>query len=161
MIDRLGSRLLGLAVLLCVLFGLLVGAGTLAPDPSMNRYPDHGALDGNYDAYEGDRVEVSGTVVAVDPVVVEHRDDIDGALTLTIENVDEPVEPGQELRVFGTARPGGTIDAEETVVVSRWETYYAWIVSFVAGLWVLGRFLRDWRFDPSTSSFEPREVRDA
>lgn len=161
MTDRLGSRLLGLAVLLCVLFGLLVVAGTLAPDPSMNRYPDHDDLGEDYDAYEGERVEVSGTVVAVDPVVVEHRYDTDGALTLTIENVDEPVEPGQELRVFGTARPGGTIDAEETVVVSRWETYYAWVVSFVAGLWVLTRFLRDWRFDPSTSSFEPREERHA
>lgn len=160
MIDRLGSRLLGLAVLLCVLFGLLVGAGTLAPDPAMNRYPDQYDLGGNYGAYEGEHVEVSGTVVAVDPVVIEHPYG-NGVLTLTIENVDEPVETGQELRTFGTAHPGGMIDAERTVVVSRWETYYAWVASFVAGLWVLARFLRGWRFDPSTSSFGPREERDA
>lgn len=160
MIDRPPSRLLGLAALLCVLFGLLVGAGTLTPDPTMNHYPDRHDLGGNYDAYLGERVEVSGTVVAIDPVVIERRYDVDGVLTLTVENVDEPVEPGQELRVFGTAQAGRTVDAHETVVVSRWETYYAWAISFIAGVWVLGRFLRGWRFDRSTLGFEPREARD-
>lgn len=160
MIDRPRSRLLILTALLCVLFGLLVGAGTLAPDSSMNHYPDRHDLGGSYDAYQGDLVEVSGTVVSTDPVVIESRYGAGGVVLLTVEDVDGPVEAGQELRAFGTAQPDRTIEAHETVVVSPWETYYAWVVSFVAGVWVLARFLRGWRFDRSALSFEPVEARD-
>lgn len=161
MIDTRRRRLVALGVLVCALGGLAVFAGTMEPDPSDNHYPDGIELAADFVAYHGESVEVSGTVVGTDPVVIEVETGIDRPLALTVLNVEEAVAVGQELRVFGTARPDETLVAHETVVVSPWETYYAWAVSLVAGLWVLGRFLRGWRFERSTLSFAPPEDRDA
>lgn len=161
MIDRPRYRLLALAVLFCALFGLLVLSGTMTPDPERNHYPDRYDLGADYDAHLDEHVEVSGTVIATDPVTLEIRYDTDRTLVFTVTGVEESLEDGQELRVFGTAGPDRTIEAHRTVVVSPWETYYAWLVSFVAGVWVLGRFVHGWRFDRSTLAFEPREGSDA
>ncbi len=159
-LDRPRHRLLALAVLLGLLSGSLVAAGTLAPDPTANHYPDEQDLGREYAAYQGEKVELDGTVVETDPVVIEADYAPDRTVALTIRSVDEPVAVGQRLGVFGIARPDHTIEARETVVVSRWETYYAWVVSLLAGLWVLARFVHGWRFDRSTVSFEPRGTRD-
>lgn len=161
MVAERSTRLLVLAVLCGVLFALLVAAGTLTPAPGIHDYPDAEDLDRDYAAYQGERVTVAGIVVRTDPVVIEADYGADRPLVLSILDLEEPVEVGQELRVFGTARPDRTIAAHETVVVSPWEVYYAWGASFVAGVWVLARFLRRWRFDGSTLDFSVREGRDA
>lgn len=155
------TRLLALAVLCGVLLALLVAAGTVTPASGIHAHPTAEDLDRDYAAYQGERVTVAGTVVQTDPIVVEADYGADRPLVLSVLNVEESVEVGQELRVFGTARPDRTITAHETVVVSPWETYYAWAASFVAGVWVLARFLRGWRFDRSTLGFTVREDRDA
>lgn len=160
MVTERSSRLLALALLGGVLLVLLMAAGTLTPASELHHYPDADDLSQDYAAHQGERVEVSGTIVRTDPVVIE-VDDADRRPTLTVTNVTEPVAVGQELRVFGTARPNETIAAHETVIVSPWETYYMWTVSFVAGVWVLVRFLRGWRFDRSTLSFASRGEQDA
>lgn len=160
MVTERSSRLLALALLGGVLVVLLMAAGTLTPASELHHHPDADDLSQDYAAYQGERVEVSGTIVRTDPVVIE-VDDADRRPTLTVTNVTEPVAVGQELRVFGTARPNETIAAHETVIVSPWETYYMWTVSFVAGVWVLVRFLRGWRFDRSTLNFVSRGEQDA
>ncbi len=154
---RARHRVVALAVLGGCLVALLVAAGTLAPAPQLHDYPDGEALGHDYATFQGDSVEVGGTVVGTDPVVIEVDYAADGQFSLTVLHVEEPVAVGQELRVFGTAGPDRTITARETVVVSSWETYYAWGASFIAGVWVLGRFLRGWRLDRSTLGFTPRE----
>lgn len=161
MIESPRHRFLALCVLLCALAGLLVFAGTMVPDPSNNRYPDGSEVAAEFAAYHGESVEVSGTVVGTDPVAIEIDDAVGRPLVVTVSGVEGSVEVGQELRVFGTARPDRTVVAHETVVVSPWETHYAWAVSFVAGVWVLARFLRGWRFERSRLWFAPREDRDA
>lgn len=161
MVTERSSRLLALALLGSVLVVLLMAAGTLTPASELHHYPDTDDLSQDYAAHQGERVDVSGTVVQTDPVVIEADDDADRRPTFTVTNVKEPVTVGQELRVFGTAQSDRTIAAHETVAVSPWETYYMWTVSFVAGVWVLTRFLRGWRLDRSTLSFAPREERDA
>lgn len=161
MVTERSSRLLALALLGGVLLVLLMAAGTLTPASELHHYPDADDLSQDYAAHQGERIEVTGTVVQTDPVVIEADDNADRRPMLTVTNVNEPVAVGQELRVFGTVRPNETIAAHETVIVSPWETYYLWTVSFVAGVWVLIRFLRGWRFDRSTLSFAPREGRDA
>lgn len=161
MVAERSTRWLALVGLVGVLTVLLFAAGTLAPAPELHAYPDADDLGEDYAAHQGDPVEVEGTVVRTDPVVIEADYGADRRLVLTVLGVEESVEIGQELRVFGTSRPDHTITAHETVAVSPWETYYAWAASFVAGVWVLGRFLRGWRFDRATSSFTPREGRDA
>lgn len=118
-------RLLALCVLVCALAGLVVGAGTMAPNPSNGHYPNGIELAADFPAYHGESVEVSGTVVGTDPVAIEVDDGTDRPLVLTVTDVDESVAVSQEFRVFGTARPGGAVVAHETVVVSPWETYYA------------------------------------
>lgn len=161
MVTERSSRLLALVLLGSVLVVLLVAAGTLTPSSELHHYPDTNDLSRDYAAHHGERVEVTGTVVRTDPVVIEADDDADRRPTITITRIEEPVAVGQELRVFGTAQPGGTIAAHQAVAVSPWETYYMWAASFVAGVWVLARFLRGWRFDRATLSFTPREDRDA
>lgn len=159
-LDRPRHRLVALVALLGLLCGSLVAAGTIAPDPTVNHYPDQEDLGREYAAYQGEYVELDGTIVETDPIVIEADYAPDRTVALTITNVDEPVTVGQRLGVFGIARSDHTIEAHATVGVSRWETYYAWVVSLLAGLWVLARFVRGWRFDRSTASFEPRETRD-
>lgn len=160
MVTERSSRLLALALLGSVLVVLLMAAGTLTPASELHHYPNADDLSQDYAAYQGERVEVAGTIIRTDPVVIE-VEDADRRPTLTVTNVKEPVAVGQELRVFGTVQSNGTIAAHETVIVSPWETYYMWTVSFVAGVWVLARCLRGWRFERSTLSFAPREERDA
>ncbi|KYH25075.1 hypothetical protein HAPAU_28960 [Halalkalicoccus paucihalophilus] len=161
MIESSRHRVLALCVLLCALAGLLVFAGTMGPAPSNNHYPDGAEVAAEFAAYHGESVEVSGTVVGTDPVAIEVETDTDRPLVLTVLDIEGSVAVGQELRVFGTVQPGRTVVAHETVVVSSWETYYAWAVSFVAGVWVLVRFLRGWRFDRPRLRFTPREDHDA
>ena len=161
MVTERASRLLALALLGGVLVTLLMAAGTPTLGSGLHHYPDADDLSQDYAAHQGERVEVTGTVVRTDPVVIEADANADRRPTLTVTNVTEPVAVGQELRVFGTAHPDRTIAAHETVIVSPWEIYYMWTVSFVAGVWVLTRFLRGWRFNRSTLSFAPREERDA
>ncbi|MCL7418616.1 MAG: hypothetical protein M8354_12370, partial [Halalkalicoccus sp.] len=161
MIERPRQGFLALGVLLCVLAGLLVFAGTVGPAPSNNHYPDGTEVATEFAAYHGESVEVSGTVVGTDPVAIEVGTDTDRPLVLTVLDVEGSVAVGQELRVFGTAQPDHVVVAHETVVVSPWETYYAWAVSFVAGVWVLARFVGGWRFERPRLRFAPREDRDA
>lgn len=161
MIERPPGRIGALLVVGCLLVGSLVGAGATTPDPALNDYPDADEFGPDYGDYVGDVVEFGGTVVATDPVVLEVDHGIDGTLLLVVTNVEQPVDPGDRLRVFGTVQPGYAVEAHGTVAVAPWEQYYAWGISFVAGLWVLARFLRGWSFDRESLWFAPREGADA
>jgi hypothetical protein len=51
-----------------------------------------------------------------------------------------------------------TIAAINTTARQPWESQYMYLVSFLAGLWTLGRFIRHWRLNTESLSFTPREV---
>lgn len=147
--------------LFITLGGLLVGAGTITVDPTMNNYPNEDDVVENPDAYVGDDVVYGGTVVETDPVRVAVEPETGATFYATFENVDRPLSVGDEIIAFGTLQEGHTLDVDHTVVREPWEFYYMYVVSFIGGLWVLLRIRRYWCFDSERLAVVPREESDA
>ena len=143
-------------VLVLLLAGTVVWYGTVDPDPASNNYPGSDEIAQDPDAYLGEHVSVSGTVVAHDPLRIEVGYGLDGTMTLEVAGVDDPPPIGHNLNVFGTLTEPNVVHAENTVSRAPWEATYMYIVSFIGGLWVLARLLRHWRFDADTYSAVPR-----
>lgn len=150
-------RLVAIIVLVGVLTGLLVWYGSLPPDPAAGEYPGSDELTRDYAQYHGDRVVVSGPVLSTDPVVI---DAVKGPVTyrLTITGVDTPVSRGEHLSVYGVVLEDRTIQAITAYAVPQSGLWYAYVTSFVAGLWVLGRLLSHWRLDRDPLGLTPRET---
>lgn len=145
--SRPDVRLAAVAGLLALLFVLCVWSGTLGPAPAVGAYPGGEELAADYDAYVGERVVVAGEVVETDPTVV--RAELAGRpdLHVTVTGLDAPPERGDLLRVFGVAKPGNTVEALDAFAVPMTGRWYTWSVSFLSGLWVLGRIVNHWRLD--------------
>lgn len=164
MLTSRSGRTVAVLLLLAVLFGLMVGFGTLAPAPSLGAYPSEDDLAANYDAYIAQPVQVVGTVVETNPVVIAVEydyyaagDAYVGTLTLAITDVTTPVPPGQVVQVYGVARPDHTITARNVVTVPTVNFAYMYGISALAGLWVLVRLARDWRLDWQRGALTRRE----
>lgn len=144
-------------MLLAVLGGLLVASGTDAPNPAANDYPSEEDVGPDPGAYVGQQVTVSGRVVDTDPLRVAAEYGTGGTYTVTVTDVDRSPAEGDYLSAFGTLEDGSTLSAERVIVREHWELWYMYLVSFVAGLWVLTRTVRRWRFDADELAFVPRE----
>lgn len=156
MFDTPRGRVAAVVALLCVLFALCVAYGAVAPNPALGSYPDHEDFGANPGPYVGQQVKVSGIVVSTDPVVVSSYVAAGDHRRFEVVGAAEPAAVGDNYRAFGVLEDETTVRAERAVVVEPWETYYTYAVSFVAGLWVLGRIVRDWRLDRRTLGVEPR-----
>lgn len=155
-----GRRLLAVALLIGLLFGLSVWHGSLKPNATDGRFPGPEAIATDGDALVGDRVTVWGTVVATDPVVIEAEPRGQLArFTLTGEPVAD-ASIGTELGAHGMLQSPNSVAVDRALFQAPWELQYLYIISFGAGLWVLGRFLRGWHLDRSTFSFQPRSSDD-
>lgn len=155
------GRLLAIAICLVALFGLFVGYGTLSYDPVLNDYPDENHVAPNPDAYIGDRVGLGGTVVATDPVTIEagHPDGTTFVLEdadAVLQNADDPLEKGNAVTAFGTLETASILETERTITRETWEMQYLYVVSFLGGCWVVGRFVRGRRLDRERFAFVPR-----
>ncbi|USZ67411.1 hypothetical protein NGM10_11810 [Halorussus salilacus] len=149
------SRVAAVFALLSLLFGLCVWYGALAPAPELGAHPDQEDLLGQYDAYVGDRATLTGQVVDTDPVTVVVTGAGDSR-QLTVTDLSTPVREGETLWVFGVVEPGRTVRAENAFTVGSGGTRYALSASLLAGLWVLARLARQWRFDAEGWALEPR-----
>ncbi|WP_092734206.1 hypothetical protein [Halopenitus persicus] len=150
-------RDIGILVLLALLCGLLVWAGTVKPDPTENRYPETDDLLTDYDRYVGQCTQIGGTVVSTDPVIIELSNEID-TRHITVRGVHRDVTADESLVVFGRVRPNSVIDAGGVITREPWEQWYMYAVSVIGGLWVLGRLLNRWQFNRRTWTVEPRET---
>ncbi|WP_226008218.1 hypothetical protein [Natrinema salinisoli] len=158
------GRLALMAFLLCCVAGLLFWYGTLpAANPAMNEYPDGDRVGSDPTAYVGEQVVLRGAVVATEPVVLEVRSP-DGSRRVTLEGAgstrqtdDDPLDVGEQVTVFGTLTDPTTLATERTIVRASWEVLYMYLISFLGGCWVLGRFLRGWQFDRAQLAFVPRD----
>jgi hypothetical protein len=151
MLETRARRALAVLILLVVLAGAAFQFGTVGADPRLGAYPGGDTLGADTAQYVGEAVEVDGTVVRTDPVVLSvgyARWDGEryrtGTARYRITGLDRTVRPGQAVEVYGTVQPDGSIRASESVVVPVGNLRYMYLVSFLAGLWVLTRIVRGW-----------------
>lgn len=156
--TRTRTRIVAICTLLAVLAGLFVWAGTVQPDPANNDFPDGEDLLDDPDQYVGDRISVSGTVVATDPLTIEAEPAPGRTITFVIEDVDRGPAVGDDLRVFGVLHENDRVEAIETVHREPWERHYMYVVSFLGGLVVLARLLNRWTLDADEWAVVPRET---
>ncbi|WP_458204551.1 hypothetical protein [Haladaptatus sp. NG-SE-30] len=155
--SRFLRRRAGILLLLVVLlFGLTVWFGTLTPAPELGVYPSEEHLATDYDHYRGQKVTVSGTVVETDPMTIDAEYGADEHVQFTITNLAIDANEGDNLRVYGTVGPDHTIQSHNAVAVPPSGHVYTYSISFLAGLWVLGRIIRFWRLDPTDWTLKRR-----
>lgn len=150
------------AVLLAVLAGLVLWAGAVPSDLMESDHPNEVEVTPNRDAYVGEQVALGGRVVDTDPVVIATRASGYGRFTLVnaderLQNSDVSLERGDRVTAYGTLEDESTLVVDRTTVGDAAGTRYMLLVSFVGGLWVVGRFVRDWRFDRSRLAFVRRD----
>jgi len=143
----------GVAIVACsvLLLALLVGYGTLTPDPAAGRFPSNGAV-GAETVESGDRVVVAGTVRRDTPegTVVA----LDGGSRVVVRGLD--AAPGADVWLYGTDHDEA-IRAERAIVRAQWEITYLYAVSVLGGLLTLGRVARTWRVDTDRWQVVPRD----
>ena len=155
------GRVLAAFVLGALLVGSLVWVGATAADPLESQYPDETEVTPEPEAYVGEQVVLGGFVVDTDPVVIATRASGYGRFTLVdaddrLQNAVGPLDVDDRVAAFGTLEDESTLVVERTTTRQPSETAYMYVVSAIGGLWVVGRFLRGWRFDRSTLAFVPR-----
>jgi len=155
---RLRYRAVAALLLLTALSGLFVHAGVT--DNERNPYPDAEELAAGYDSYVGDRVLLSGRVIAVDGTGFDIGVDADGVtIELRVDGVSAAVDPGGVVQVYGELQPDQTMTAERVVVVNTGSgaEWYKYGVSAVGAVGFLVLFFRQWRIDAETWTVEARD----
>jgi len=149
-----------ICLLLIALFGLLVFGGIdRPPAPELGHYPDAYEIAESPNKYQNQRVGVGGRVLSTDPVIVraEYRTDTGiKTIRLWITDVDVSVSQGDTVRVFGILTDSQTVQAIRIVEYPQTGQWYAWVTSFIGGLWVLTRIVKHWKIDIPTGAFIPR-----
>ncbi|QLK27067.1 hypothetical protein HYG81_05525 [Natrinema zhouii] len=149
-------------VLLAVLAVLVLWAGAVPSDLMTSGYPDEVEVTPNREAYVGEQVVLGGRIVDTDPVVIATRANGYGRFTLVnaeegLQNSDVSLEQGDRVSAFGTLENESTLVVDRTTVGDTAGTAYMLLVSFLSGLWVISRFVRDWRFDLDRLAFVRRD----
>jgi hypothetical protein len=156
MLQSPRGRGIALVGTLVLLFGLLVWAGTLEPAPSAGSFPGPDWYGENPTRFLGERVDGTGHVVGTDPVRVAFEYGVGETVTITLEGVDHAVSEGRRIRVFGVLTAPDRIDVVESFTTPPNGMPYAYVVSFLAGLWALYRILRTWSVDREVVGLVPR-----
>lgn len=163
MLETRAQRVVVLVLLLGVYVGLMLWFGTVQPDPRLGYYAGNDEVVVDADSYVGEPVQVSGTVVETDPVVIFVEYDTwdgnryrSGGARFQVTGAVESMTRGQAVQIYGTVQPDGTIRALRSVVVPVHDFLYMYTVSFLAGLWVLARIARGWTVVPSEFALRRR-----
>ncbi|MCU4975425.1 hypothetical protein OB955_22290 [Halobacteria archaeon AArc-m2/3/4] len=158
------GRLLAGVLLVGLLAGCLVWAGTMSDDPLSSQYPDEVEVTPSSEAYVGEQVRLGGFVVDTDPVVIATLASGHGRFTLVdandhLLNSDRPLERDDRVTAVGRLEDDSTLAVERVMTGDSADTRSMIVISLVGGLWVAGRFVRGWRFDSESRAFVPRETR--
>ncbi|MFC7231868.1 hypothetical protein ACFQMM_11460 [Saliphagus sp. GCM10025308] len=155
------GRVLAGLVLLALLVGCLLVAGTTSDELLESESPDQMDVRQDRAAYVGEQVVIGGFVVETDPVVVATLASGHGRFTLVdvddrVLDADEPLEVNDRVNAFGRLEDESTLVVERAVTRKSSDNGYLYSVSVVGGLWIVGRLVRQWRFDPAAIAFVPR-----
>lgn len=157
--SNLHRYVLRLAVVATVVVAVLASSvlfGSLPPAPESGVPPGTDELVTEYDMYVGTKVLTAGPVLSTDPIRIRVKSNYGETMVLRVEGVDRSVSPGDHLTIYGVLKEGNRITAVDTVRKPGWAYLLTRVISFVAGLWVLGRALLHWQFDASQFVFALR-----
>lgn len=129
-------------------------------------HPTGDQLEENVDEHVGEQVLLFGEVTdnngdELALQVTNSEDEV--VLELEVDGVDESVEEGGVVQVYGVLEADRTMTPSEVVVVdsSQNATRYKYAISLLGGLLAAGYFLYYWRINIREFGFEPqREVAD-
>lgn len=163
MLTTRWTRAIAVLALSGTLFIACVGFGTLQPAPADGRYPHTGDIVQHPDRYDGESVVVNGEVVTTQPLGVEASYSIvrdgqleRGTVPFTITNTQASASVGDTVQVYGVFHQVHSIHVNQIVVTPSRDIGYMYVISALAGVCVLGRLLRQWRFDPEHFAVAPR-----
>jgi hypothetical protein len=125
-------------------------------NPDAGVYPAKSAVVEHPEQYLGEQVAVEGIVRETEPIVIAVRAS-DRTARVTITSAAYAPEVGDKLQVYGTLIAPTTIESINGFAVRDSGLWYAWIISFLAGLWVLFRLIRHWKLDLNRLRFTRRE----
>jgi hypothetical protein len=139
----------------------IVGLGAVHDATAQQRwpYPANDDLNANYEQYVGEKTLVSGPVTAVNGSTGTIRAQYSGGtFALTVTEFDVAVQPGGSVQVYGTLRPGYTIEPERIDVVNPAgsSNAYKYVVSVIGAAVVLVQFFRHWRVNLGEFHLEAR-----
>lgn len=150
-------RVLAILACLVVLGGLFVWAGTIDPDAGDNNYPTAGDIHDDPAAFVGQQVQLDGTVTATDPLTIVAEPIPGDTREYEISGLAIDVAVGDQVSAFGTLESESHLAATSAHSRESWEVYYMYVISFLAGLWVLGRIVNRWRIDTEAFALVPRD----
>lgn len=163
MIESLPSRLVTICLLVGALAGLAVWFGTVPPGAQAGQPLTTDRIAASENVPVGQHVQVTGSVWKTDPVVLtteyaywtgtHYRT---GSREFIVTGSVTPVTSSQSLQVYGTLRSANTIEATNSVAVSRANISYMYVVSALAGVWTLARLALGWTVDRRTLAITRR-----
>lgn len=151
-------RIAVMCILIIALFGSLVWFDSMSPSPELGVPPTESNFVGSYDRFVGQRVLADGTVTSSDPLKIRVSSEKDEIIELKIIGHDRVVSRGDGLSVYGVLETKNRIKAINIIHKPRAAQQRTYVVSFIAGLWVVGRLVRHWQPNQSRLIFEPRNI---
>ncbi|ERG95779.1 MAG: hypothetical protein J07HQW2_02239 [Haloquadratum walsbyi J07HQW2] len=156
MLHTAKGRVLAVTLLLTSLAVLCPLYAQQPVNPELGVYADDNEFTETPERYIGDTVVTGGIVQQVSPLIIE-LETTQGQREITITDSAFRPEVGDKVRVFGTLTAAGRVQSQSGFAVPQTGRWYAWGISFLAGLWVLTRLIRHWRIDWARIRFQRRE----
>ena len=124
-------------------------------------YPSVKIIVTDYAKYIGETTSISGEVVGVHSTTFQLLDryDKDKNAIFTVlpgSHIDVDVDIGDKVEVLGTLNPDYQISAEEIIVLKKWKHEFVYIRSFIALIFLLFVFMRNWKFDHKLKLFRKK-----
>jgi hypothetical protein len=151
----MNTSLLLRAFVFCLLVstagGMMIDYANHAEDQSP--YPSPEEVNRDYQVHIGEDVNFWAKVVAVREggIVVNYGD-----TPLLILAPDLTVNPGDEIQVYGTLRPGHQLSPEHIVVSPQSDRLYMLFVSVIGVLLSLALFIRHWEINKDSWTITSR-----
>lgn len=156
MFDTARARILVVVVLLSAQAALVPLYATQPVNPEMGVFPTEEDFVWSEEVYIDEEVTTAGVVQSTEPLVVRGRTG-ERSYRVVVTDSGSSAGVGDTVWVFGVLNKPHNINPIDVHTIPRSGYWYSLSISFVAGLWVLFRLSRHWRFDTDTLSVQPRE----
>jgi len=155
MINTRRTRIIAVVLLLAAHVALFPAFATQPVNQDAGVLPGEEEFLNSPDQYLGTQVETGGIVIDQSPLTIQ-VETTRGTEELHVRGMETTPELDDKIRVAGTLREPTVLEAQRGFVVPQRGRWYAWGISFLAGLWVLARLIRHWRIEYSALGFVPR-----